>query len=303
MRAVWALAAATAVVAAAGASWIAFRSAAAASALTRMAREPLSTESEARALAEVAGLQKVALQTSDGLKLGAWFAPGRRRAAVVLVHGGGANRLQLFPEARMLAQRGYGVLVYDSRACGESDGNLVTWGDGERLDVVAAIDFLSSRPDVDHDRIVLLGHSIGASAVAEAAAHDPRARAVILYATWTSFEDEIKNKFGKYGPLSWTPALWAMRRAGIRPDHIRPIDCIAAIHPRPLLMITGTLDDDTPVAVMERIFAAASEPKELWVVPGAHHGDYFGVAGPEYESRVLRFLESALANGAPAATR
>jgi alpha-beta hydrolase superfamily lysophospholipase len=52
-----------------------------------------------------------------------WYAPGQRHAVVILVHGGGGNRLQLYPEARILARHGYGFLLYDSRAHGESDGD------------------------------------------------------------------------------------------------------------------------------------------------------------------------------------
>ena len=259
-----------------------------------MRRTVVSADAEATARGRLPGMTRVTLRTSDGLRLLGWFAPGAQRAAVILVHGGGANRLQLLDEACLFSRHGYGVLVYDSRANGESDGATDTWGDGEQRDVSAALDYVSARPDVDPGRIAVLGFSIGGSSVAMETSGDTRARAVILYATWSSFEAEMKEKFHRYGPLSWWPALYAMRAAGIDPENIRPIEALRRISPRPLLMIAGTRDDDTPVAIMQTLFAAAGEPKELWVVPGAGHGGVFATAPVEYETRVTRFLDHAL---------
>jgi dipeptidyl aminopeptidase/acylaminoacyl peptidase len=257
-------------------------------------RTRVSSETEARVLSEIPGIERISLKTADGLSLRGWFAPGSRRAAVVFVHGGGGNRLQLLPEARVLAAHGYGFLVYDSRACGDSDGDLVTWGDRERLDVRAAVDFLAVRPDVDQARIGALGFSIGASSIVVEAADDPRVRAVVLYATWSSLEDEMRQNRAKYGFLSWAPVLFAMRRYGVDVDAIRPIDLVSRLAPRALLMIAGENDRDTPIDVMQRVFRAASAPKELWVEPGAGHGGYLAAAPAEYESRLTTFLGHAL---------
>jgi dipeptidyl aminopeptidase/acylaminoacyl peptidase len=156
--------------------------------LVHFPRSRVRAEDTARFAAELPGLEPVTLRTSDGLSLRGWFwkpASGSR-GMVVLVHGGGASRLQLLPEACALARHGFGFLAYDSRASGDSDGDTVTWGDTERRDLSAAVDFLVSRPGVDRARIAVLGLSIGGSTVALEAADDPRPSAVILYATWTS---------------------------------------------------------------------------------------------------------------------
>jgi uncharacterized protein len=249
---------------------------------------------EADARRDVPALQDVSFKTSDGLTLKGWFAPGPKRATIVFVHGGAGNRTQLFPDARVLARHGYGILTYDSRACGESEGDLVSWGEYEQRDVFAALDFLSTRPEVDPHRVGVVGFSIGGSTVALAAARDPRAHAVVLYATWSSLEGEMKRNAGRFGPLSWGPALYGFRREGIEPDAVRPIDHVGEIAPRPLLMIAGTEDTDTPVDVMRQVFAAAQEPKELWVEPGASHGGYVQAQPAEYEARVVAFFDSNL---------
>jgi pimeloyl-ACP methyl ester carboxylesterase len=261
--------------------------------LVYMARVPVTPEAAAKAFAAIPKLENLSLRTSDGMKLRAWFSPGERGAVVILVHGGGGNRAQLLPEAIVMARHGYGVLAYDSRGSGESDGDRVTWGDGEQRDLTAALDYVSSRAEIDPHRIAVLGLSIGASTVAMTAARDQRASAVILYATWTSLADEIADKFQRLGPLSSAPTLIGMRLRGVNPDNVRPIDVIGAIHPRPLLMIAGTLDKDTPLPIMDRVFAAALPPKDLWLVPGAEHGTCFETAPVEYESRVIGFLDGA----------
>lgn len=239
-------------------------------------------------------VEDVTLKTSDGLALRGWYVPSKQRAAIAFVHGGKQNRAALQPEATELARRGYGVLLFDSRNSGESDGELSTWGEAEQKDVTAALDFLSARSDVDPKRIGVLGFSIGATTVALAAASDKRAAAVVLNATWTSLEDEAHDKFNRYGRLSEAAALWAFRDAGIHVERIRPVDHVGEIAPRPLFMVGGDVDDDTPVAINQRVFAAAKEPKSLWIVPGANHGECMKKAPAEYTKRLVTFFDASL---------
>jgi dipeptidyl aminopeptidase/acylaminoacyl peptidase len=258
------------------------------------ARGAVSQAERAEAQRLLGALEDVSFRTSDGLTLRGWFVPGKQRAAVAFVHGGGGNRLALTPEAALLVKRGIGVLLYDSRAHGESDGAVCTWGDQEQRDLTAAIDWLSARPDVDPARLGLVGFSIGGSTVALVAAKDRRARAVLLHATWTTLEEELHSKFGKWGPLSFRTARWVFERAGVDLANVRPIDRIAAIAPRPLLIIAGTEDTDTPVAVTERLFAAAREPKRLWEEEHTGHGNYLDAAPAEFEARMTAFFEEGL---------
>lgn len=278
----------------AGASIIAFRYARAATRSLAFPRRHVTAADRRAAEASLGPLEDVALHTEDGLVLRGWYAPSKNRAAIVFVHGGSGNRMQLLPEAAAVAKRGFGVLVYDSRASGESDGELVTWGATERRDLRAAVDFLVARHDVDPKRVGAHGLSIGASTVALGASEDPRIGAVLLNATWTSLEDEVRWKFGKFGALSTAAALHAFREAGIDPGQVRPIDEIARVAPRPLFIATGDRDTDTPVTAMQRLFDAAGAPKEMWIVPGAEHGGYADVSA-EYTARVAAFFERSLA--------
>ncbi len=265
-----------------------------ASALCHPARKHVTAEVRRATLARLPTLEDVSFTTSDGLTLRGFYVPAKNGATVVMGHGLGDNRMHMLPGVEMLARHGYGALFFDWRAHGESDGDVSTWSDREQLDFSAAIDFAARRPDVTGGRIAGLGFSIGASTVALVAARDTRVRAVILEAVYPSFEQEVRDKMGTRGILSLWPARLAMRRAGIDADHIRPIDHIAEIHPRPILEIAGTLDTDTSVRVATAVFERAAEPKRLWVVEGAAHGEYETVAPVEFERVMTAFLDDAL---------
>jgi uncharacterized protein len=121
----------------------------------------------------VAKPRPVSFRASDGVRLSGWYVPGRNRAAIVLVHGGGGDREGAVRHARMLARAGYGVLLYDARGRGRSEGHENAFGWRWHRDVRGAVDYLRAR---GVRRIGLLGLSTGAEAVVTEAAHDPRRR-------------------------------------------------------------------------------------------------------------------------------
>jgi dipeptidyl aminopeptidase/acylaminoacyl peptidase len=239
------------------------------------------------------GLEDVLFSSADGVQLRGWYIPSRNGVTVVMGHGLGENRVRFVPDAQFLARHGYGSLLFDWRASGESGGDTATWGDREQLDFAAAVDFVLKRPDALDGRIAAAGFSVGASAVAMAAARDTRVRAVILLAIWTSLDDEIRHKMGRFGLLSAGPVLAELRGAGIDFDAIRPLDNVGRISPRPMLFIGGSNDSDTPVWVMDRVFAAAGEPKRRWTALGAEHGHFQSVDPEGYEKAIVGFLDDA----------
>lgn len=243
---------------------------------------------------ELASARDVAFSSADGLTIRGWFLPGPNRAAIVLCHGHGENRAQMIPEAALLARHGFGVLLFDWRAHGESDGVLSTRGDHERRDLKGALDFLEAQEGVDIARIGALGFSRGGSVVIEVAAEDERVRAVIAEAAATSLADALVRDVSGPAILSYWPAIWAARRAGIDVDGFRPENSIARLSPRPLLIIHGKQDLAAPVQWAMRLDAAAKEPKALWLVDGAGHGQYSQAAGIQYEQEIVAFFSRAL---------
>ncbi|NOJ81538.1 alpha/beta hydrolase [Myxococcus xanthus] len=239
-------------------------------------------------------LEDVAFTTSDGVPLKGWYVPSRNRAAVVLVHGFADNRAQLLFEARTLAGAGYGVLLFDLRAHGESGGDTVTWGDRERRDVTAALDFISARPDVDPGRLGLFGFSMGGTTSLLVASEDARVKAVAAAGAYPALEADIYAGYGRWGAMSAEPVLWTLRRAGVTVDAVRPIDGMCRLGGRPLLLVNGDVDPDAPAKLQASLFQAACEPKSLWVVEGAGHGQYARVAPEEYARRLIQHFGAAL---------
>ena len=255
-------------------------------------RTPATALETERARTGLTGLTVVSVTAHDGAVMRGWFAPPRNGVAIVLVHGLWGNRASLLPEAELFARHGYGVLLLDSRAHGESGGEAATWGSSEALDIADSVRFVRAQPQVAH--VVLLGFSVGASAVARATANDPTISAVVLYATWPSLREEIAYKEPKGGWLGVRFALEGFRYSGTNVDDICPEADLARISPRPLLMVCGGQDHDTPPAIMDRMYAKATGAKEFWRQPEVGHGGYFQANPLEYERRVVGFLDRAL---------
>jgi fermentation-respiration switch protein FrsA (DUF1100 family) len=198
----------------------------------------------------------------------------------------------MMPEAEALAARGYAVLLYDSRANGNSEGSTCTWGDRERDDVAAGVDYAAAQPGVR--RIGAVGFSVGAYSVSGAAAQDPRIAAVVLEAATPSLREGEDWDDRPYGPLLSYPTLWLYRWYGLR---ISEIDVVAALRkmlPRPVLVVVGSLDPFVPSWMTDEVFAAAPDPKSVYVVPGAGHGGYTKAAGLAYVDRLVSFFDGAL---------
>jgi uncharacterized protein len=259
---------------------------------THKYREPIGSPPSA-------AYEAVSFAASDGLELSGWYHSSRNGAAVVVVHGGGGDRTGAVAHAELLVRHGFGVLVYDSRGRGESEGSPVGFGWGWPKDVAGALAFLRERPDVDPERIGGLGLSSGADVLIEVAAQDKRLKAVVSDgATGRSFADYRNHGEEAEGaPFYLTLYTAARVLSGESPG--RPLkDLVARISPTPLLLIAtgGSLPVERG---FNRIyFKAAREPVELWDLPDVDHTAAIRQRPEEYERRVVGFLDAALLDGA-----
>jgi dipeptidyl aminopeptidase/acylaminoacyl peptidase len=232
----------------------------------------------------------ISLQTSKGVRLRGWLLDSANGAAVMLVHGSKADRTQLLPEAYILSTAGYGVLMFDLPGSGESGGQKRRGNEADFLRL--ATDWLVSQPGIRSGGIGAYGFSSGAAFLAESAAHNAQIRAVVLAGCYADAEEHIRHDFRQFGPISGMPAVWAARWAGV--VNLHPLDNVTAISPRALFFIAGDADRTVPPDSSERLYSAASEPKEIWIVRGAAHGGYALVAGEEYARRLVGFFDRAL---------
>ncbi|MGZ6372602.1 MAG: alpha/beta hydrolase, partial [Candidatus Limnocylindria bacterium] len=244
--------------------------------------------------------EDVRFTTDDGVTLSGWLIPAARdtRAAVVLMHGFSWHRLPWLAGFVPWLQRRYNVLQFDFRGHGGSGDALISLGTLEQRDVAAAVHFLAGR---GLGPIALMGISMGGS-VAIMAAPDLPVAAVVADAAYAELRNPVANRMREAGyPLAKLGAGLVVAAASLR-ARVRlrsPIHRVAQIAPRGLLLISPGEDRLVSPHQSQRLFAAAGEPKELFVVPGAAHAEAHTTAPEEYERRVLDFLARHLEGEAP----
>lgn len=238
--------------------------------------------------------------TNADMELAGWTIHSVHGApAVVLVHGFKSSRQEMLPWARFIHDAGYNVLLFDTRACGRSGGTTVGLGATEPRDISLAVE--AARDQFGTTKVAVLGISLGAGAAILSAADDPRVSAVIADSAWTDQDLQLSRlTFLPLGavrvPLLAYGIAVVNAMVGADVTRARPIDAIARISPRPILLIHSADDDNatTPIEGARALFAAAGEPKELWVAPHGGHVGAINAFPDEYRARVLAFLGSAL---------
>jgi uncharacterized protein len=238
--------------------------------------------------------------SADGIELLAWFIPPAEAgngATLIFVHGFGGNRGGLLPQAVAMQQQGYGALLLDLRNHGESGDALTTWGYSEANDVLAAYNYLLTRPDVDPARIGLVGKSMGGAAVVRAAAQLPDLALLVLESSYSSFEENLPNIvsiIARVPRFLAGPILGRMEaESGLPLTEISSVQTITMLK-LPVLVIHGERDRLVPVEQGQAIFTAANQPKTLYTVPGAGHLNIFTVDSDTFTERMGAFLAEQL---------
>jgi len=238
----------------------------------------------------------VQIPSTKGERVSGWFARGLpNRGAVLLLHGVHADRRQMIPRALWLQSIGYSVLLIDLPAHGESSGDRITFGLREGEGVRAALAYL--RHELPGEPVGVIGVSLGAASTVLARLH-PAPEAVVLESMYPDIteavEDRLAIRLGMPG-RSIAPLLLVQIPLilGVRADALRPIDALPDLH-APVFLIAGSKDRHTRLEESERLFEAAAQPKQFWVVDGAAHVDLYDFDPPAYKARVLPFLERYL---------
>jgi fermentation-respiration switch protein FrsA (DUF1100 family) len=243
-----------------------------------------------------AAYENVSFTTSDGLELSGWYIPSKNRAAVIAFPGrSGPQR-----PARMLARHGYGVLLFDRRGEGESEGDPNVFGWKGDRDVRAAVEYLRTRPDVDPERIGGIGLSVGGEMMIEAAAESSGLAALVSEgAGIRSLRESLaipgtrKRIEAALAHAIVTPAI-ALFSNSTPPASLE--DLAARIAPTPVFFIYAVPGQGGEAELTERYYDSAREPKEIWLVPGAGHTGGLEARPAEYERRVVAFFDRALLN-------
>jgi fermentation-respiration switch protein FrsA (DUF1100 family) len=230
--------------------------------------------------------RSVELHTRDGLRLAAWFLPPKAGPipsqpgpAVLILNGNAGDRSHRLPLAIALAERRYGVLLFDYRGYAGNPGSPSE--EGLRADALAAIEALAAQPEVDPERIAYFGESLGAAVAGGAATERPPA-VLILRSPPPSIAEMGRHHY-PYLPVI-DPLLFDRYPLA---EQVRELDM-------PLLVLVTEQDEIVPAALSRRVFDAASEPKRWVPLTAAHHNDPALLAGEELVNAVTAFLEEWL---------
>jgi len=225
-------------------------------------------------------VEAVSFTTSDGLTLAGWFVPAPGQPAgitVVVFNGNAGNRAMRAPLAAALGRHGIATLLFDYRGYGGNPGSPSE--EGLARDARAAVEYVATRRDVDPNRIVYFGESLG-TGVAVRTATERKPRALILRSPFPSLVAVGRHHY------QLLPVGWLLRDRFDCVERIKQIAC-------PLLVIAGDVDGIIPIGMSERLFAAASEPKQMIRIAGADHNDPALLDGPEMIDGIVGFLRRA----------
>jgi pimeloyl-ACP methyl ester carboxylesterase len=268
------------------------------------ARKPLTLADEnqekAQAKDDDAFIADVSIVARDGISLRAWFLrPEEANGdASILLHGMGDNRLGMTSYADMLLVHGYSVLMPDSRAHGESGGNLASYGLLEADDIHRWFDWLSQN---QHSRCIYgFGESMGAAQILQALQTEPRFCAVAGECPFSTFREAAYERMGQHfhtgpwlgqtvlRPLVENAFLYTRWRYGLDMRQISPEDAVASTKV-PVFLIHGQNDTNFPIRHSRRILAH-NQNVVLWEVPNAGHSNAIDAAPQELESRLTSWF-------------
>ncbi len=251
--------------------------------------------------------QRLDLETSDGLTLRAHrVLPGGGEPRAVIIFLSGTHNPSVtafFGHAAMMAEAGYASLLVEMRAHLPSEGDRVSLGIREHLDVAAAVEHIRGDPELAGHPIVAYGLSMGGAAAINAAGSMEAIDALVALSAYSSWPDVFVDNMVESGlPRALAPIQrpfvtgYLMLHFGGEAVRMTPRRQIANLGGRPALLIHSTRDSQVPYASLGRLRDAAPDHVETWSREGDMHliveGDFTDPAGDaEYAERVLDFLD------------
>ena len=222
--------------------------------------------------------EDMTITSFDGLKLFGRFyeyAPGAPIELMFHGYRGLADR-DLCGGVQRCFKLGHSALIVDQRACGRSEGQIITFGVNEKKDCLSWLEFMQHRfgPDA---KIILTGISMGASTVLMAAGEELPDNVVGVLADcgYSSAKEIIKKVIRqvKLPPNLLYPLikLGAKIYGNFDLEETPPIEAVKKCK-IPVIFFHGQTDDFVPCEMSKENYDACASRKKLITVPGAGHG-------------------------------
>lgn len=237
----------------------------------------------------------ITMVTESGIKVRGWHIPSAdSTTTVILLHPIRGDRRSMLGRAAMLNRVGYSTLLVDLPSHSESEGEMITAGWRERHAVSAAVKFIK-KDDPAH-RVAMVGWSLGGAAALFASPLE--VDAIIPESVYSNVTEAVHNRVSMR--VGWlhhvvAPCLTSQfyLRLGVAADDLSPVYYVAAVDCT-LLVLAGDMDGHTTLAESKEMYAAAVEPKQLFVFEGAVHEDLYQFDPASYDEAVVSFLSTWL---------
>lgn len=222
--------------------------------------------------------EDVHFQSADGTALTGWFIPAKGKAlgTVIHYHGNAQNMTAHYSYVSWLPASGFNLFVFDYRGYGKSQGTPSRQGVYE--DSVAALEYIKSRTDIDQNKIIVFGQSIGGANAIDVVGNNrfEGLAGVVSESAFSTYKGVACDHAGILKPLAFC----------LIGNKLSPEKYVANIAPIPLLIIHGTRDPVAPYKHAERLFKKAGEPKQLWTLEGGGHTSALGPDRQTYAPRL-----------------
>jgi fermentation-respiration switch protein FrsA (DUF1100 family) len=228
--------------------------------------------------------EEVQFSSADGTVLSGWFIPAKGKAlgTVIHFHGNAQNMSAHYSYVSWLPSNGFNLFTFDYRGYGNSEGSPTRTGVYE--DSIAAMNHVKSRTDIDQDKIIVFGQSIGGANALVVMGNNSFA-GVVGVATdsaFSTYKSVAGEHIGLFKPLAYC----------FIGNKLSPQKYIANISPIPVLIIHGTQDRVASYNHAVKLFKTANEPKQLWTIENGGHTAALGPFRTEMAPRLhSRFIE------------
>ena len=228
--------------------------------------------------------EPIDFKSDDGTPLHGWFIRANARkpkATVVFSHGNAGSISYHIGFCAWFAEAGYNVIMYDYRGFGKSGGSVDRRGMID--DVKAAFSYAFKRADIDSNRIISYGHSLGGAQSVTALGESPvkGLRAIIIDGAFASYQAMARVIGGQLG-------------ASLVTDELAPKDFVNKLAPVPLLVVHGDADEIVPISQGLQLYEAAAQPKTLFEVKAGRHGTSLSNDNGTYRKRMLAWLDAVM---------